>query len=302
MATLKAGSTRVILNPSAAAGRAAGQINSVRAMLDHAWPGIDWCESRSGAHLTELCAEAAAANYERVVVAGGDGTIHLAVRGLANTATQLGVIPLGTGNDFARAAGLPLETEVAAKHLIEGVARPVDLGAVNGIPFCCVAGIGMDTPALEFIHSLPFAKRNIVYQAAAVKTLLTYPGCELEVELNGATVRERVIFAAFSNTPTYAGGNPIAPTGSVFDGQLDYCLFAKRPKAALFKTFLEMRAGQHIGRDGVLSGVANKVRVSGPAPVAVTLDGELTDIRTPVEITLMPGAIQLIGATDAKRG
>jgi diacylglycerol kinase (ATP) len=164
-----------------------------------------------------------------------------------------------------------------------------------------VAGIGMDTPALELIHRLPFAKNAFVYQAAAVKTLMTYRGCELDVEMNGHTVSSRMMFAAFSNTPTYAGGNPVAPSGSVFDGRLDYTLFLDRSKSECFSTFLSMRAGRHIGRDGVLSGVANTVRVTSRDSVPVTLDGELTAIRTPIDVSLWPAAVQLLGAREAAR-
>src|SRR5262249_35231920 len=101
--------TRVIVNPSAGAGRAASRLAIARSILDDAWPGATWHESRGASHVSELCADAAARGFERVVVAGGDGTVHHAVRALAGTDTALGVLPVGTGNDFAKAAGLPTD-------------------------------------------------------------------------------------------------------------------------------------------------------------------------------------------------
>jgi diacylglycerol kinase (ATP) len=293
---VKLGRTRVVLNPSAAAGHAAKGIDAVRELLDAAWPAVEWCTSRSREHFVDSCADAAAAGYDRVIVAGGDGSVHLAVRALAHTATCLGIIPLGTGNDFAKAIGIPIEPEAAARALITRVAHPVDLGSVNGVPFCCVAGVGMDTPALKFIASLPFEKRSFIYQIAAARTLLHYPGCDLTIDMDGRSVTERMVFAAFCNTPTYAGGIPISPRASAFDGQLDYCLFRDCPLMQRFATLLRVRSGLHVGRRDVLSGVANAIRVDTVVPVSVTLDGELTSITTPVVIEPMPRALRVIGA------
>src|SRR5204863_6259878 len=117
-----------------------------------------------------------------------------------NTATVLGVIPSGTGNDFAAAAGIPTDPVAATRTLLTCEATPVDLGAVDGIPFCCVAGVGMDTPALKYINRSRIRSRQLLYHLAAVRTLLRYVPSELSIKLNDATIQDRVLLAAFSNT------------------------------------------------------------------------------------------------------
>jgi diacylglycerol kinase (ATP) len=288
------GRTRLIVNPSAARGRAVHRAAAVKPLLDHAWPDMQWCESRSAQHLTELCSEAAAAGFARVVVAGGDGSVHYAVRGLVHTRTALGVLPVGTGNDFAAAAGIPLNTKAAALALVAGKAKPADLGCAAGIPFCCVAGVGMDTPALKHINGSWLPRGKLLYQLAALKTLVDFKPSVLRIEMNGETIEEHMFFAAFNNTPTYAGGNPIVPGASIFDAQLDYCLFSDRSVIARTMAFMKMKRGRHLDHAGVRSGIANTVRIDSPTPVPLTLDGELTDLTSPVDIRLLPGALQLI--------
>jgi diacylglycerol kinase (ATP) len=288
------GAIRVIVNPTGGSGAAARHAKSIRALLDEAWPLAEWNGSRSAQHVTDMCREAADRQFTRVVVLGGDGTIHHAVRGLANTSTALAIIPSGTGNDFAAAARIPADPVAAARTMLTCEARPVDLGAVNGIPFCCVAGVGLDTPALQFINRSRIGGRQLLYYVAAIRTLLSYASCELRIEANDATIRDRVLLAVVGNTPTYAGGNPVTPNARICDALLDYCVFADQPLPERVMTFMQMKRGCHFGRVGVSSGVSETVRIDGDVPVPVTMDGELTTLTTPAEIRVMPGALKLV--------
>src|SRR5262249_40699548 len=152
-----------------------------------------------------------------------------AARGLLNTTTALGIIPAGTGNDFAAAAGIPADPVAAARILLTCSATPVDVGAVDGVPFCCIAGVGMDTPALTYIERSRIRRGPLLYRLAAIRTLVRHVADEFTIRTEDATMRDRILFAAFCNTPTYAGGNPIAPRADIFDGRLDYTVFLERP-------------------------------------------------------------------------
>ena len=288
------GASRIIVNPSSGGGRAARRMTDAKALLDGALAHAEWHVSRSAQHVTDLCHDAAARQFARVIVAGGDGTVHHAVRGLVNARTALGIIPSGTGNDFAAAARIPTDAVAAARVLLAREAVPVDVGAVNGVPFCCVAGLGLDTPALEFIERSRIRPKRLAYQVAAIRALLACSAIEIGIRTAGATVRQRILFAAFCNTPTYAGGNPVAPDAGIFDGQLDYCVFRDQPLLQRFVTFAQMRRGRHPGRPGVRCGTGAAFRVDSEAPVPITLDGELTSLTTPADIVVLPGALQLI--------
>jgi diacylglycerol kinase (ATP) len=287
--------TRVILNPSAAAGRAGRRLATARDILGVAWPSIDWCVSENPAHLLALSQDAVDRRFDRVIIAGGDGSISCALRAFVGRETALGILPVGTGNDFASAVGMPLNIVEAARALVRGHVRSVDLGEVGGIPFCCVVGIGMDTPALKMINASRFKRGKLLYQYAAVRTLLSYQPTALRISTVGLDAEDKFLFAAVCNTPTYAGGHRIAPSATLADGKLNYCLFADRPLVARLTTFARVRRGQHVESTGVTSGNTAAIHIAGiDAQLPITIDGELANITTPLSLRALPDALRLI--------
>ena len=286
--------TRVIVNPSAGAGRAASRLAIARSILDAAWPGATWHESHGASHVRELCADAAARGLERVVVAGGDGTVHHAVRALAGTDTALGVLPVGTGNDFAMAAGLPADVRSAALALASGVVREADLGYASDIPFCCTAGLGMDTPALRTINASRVRRGRWLYQYAALRSLFTYRAPRMKLIVGDRTREAHVVFAGICNTATYAGGNPLAPDASIFDGALDCVVFDASTPIARLATFALMKSGRHLGRPGVSAQRVASLRIESDVECPVTLDGELTALTTPIDLRVRARGLRLL--------
>ena len=292
--------TRVIVNPGAGAGRAAARARAVAPQLHAAWPGLEWIESTSAEHVTELAREARLAGYERVIVAGGDGTVHLAVNGLVGGQTALGVLPAGSGNDLLRALGFPLDLEAAIRLLERGRPRQIDVGLAHGRAFCCVLGVGLDTPALEIVHRSRFRRGRGLYPYAALRTLLTYrpPRMRIRYGDDGAFEGE-VTFAAVSNTPTYAGGMKIAPRASVADGRLDLCVVPRLGRARMVASFGRMTRGNHGDMAGIVLTQSPSFHLESEEPMPVTLDGELTDLRTPLEARAVPGGLTVIAPPAA---
>lgn len=289
--------TRVIVNPSAAAGRAGARVATAQSILNARWPNIEWCVSQSAHHLAALCRSAVDAGFARVIVAGGDGSVHHALPAMAGSHTALGILPVGTGNDFAQAAGIPSTVDAAARVLIDGRIVQVDLGCVGEQPFCCVAGIGLDTPALRLINASRMRRGQLLYQYAALKTLLSYRAGEMRIDVEGCVEEGAFIFAAISNTPTYAGGYRISPHANIADGRLNYCLFREQPLLQRLTTFARLRSGLHVGRVGVRSGTTVAMHLDASPTHPVTLDGELTTITTPIDVKILPGALRLICPT-----
>src|SRR5262249_18042566 len=131
---------------------------------------LDWVESQSAEHLRETVRTAQDEVLDAVVVGGGDGTVALALSGLERpNRVPLGVLPLGSGNDFARALGIPRRLAAALDVLVLGESRPVDVGRVTpqGARFCCVASVGLDELALRIVHNswLPRSKALNVWAA-----------------------------------------------------------------------------------------------------------------------------------------
>jgi diacylglycerol kinase family enzyme len=146
-------------------------------------------------------------------------------------------------------------------------ATPVDLGAVGGVPFCCVAGVGMDTPALKYVNSSRIRSRKLLYHLAAIRTLLCYESSRAQHQVNDATIQERVVLAVFSNTPTYCGRQSQLlqrPASSMRSSTTAYSS-TSRGSTRLDVHAYEARPASR--PSGVRSGVANAIRIDSAAPV-----------------------------------
>lgn len=293
--------TRIIVNPFAGGGRARARVRAVRSVLQKGFGPLDWTASRSPEDVTYLAAQAAAQGAERVVVCGGDGTVHFAAAGLAGTDTELAVLPVGTGNDVAGSLGIAGDTELAARQLVAGSTRRIDAGSVGGRVFLCVLGIGMDTEALHVVHDSPLRRGKFLYTWAALRTLFTYEPRVMRISTGNLSYEGSVLFAAVTNTRTYAGGIPISPEADIADGKLDLCVIPGAGVPAALEAFARAMRGQHVNMDGVVTAQPTSLRIESDEPLPITLDGELTDLTTDVTIQVLPGALKVRCASPAPR-
>lgn len=286
--------TRIITNPTAGAGQANARMAKIRSLLTASFPNAEWVESRNPQHLTELAAQAAQLNFEQVIVAGGDGSIHFAANGLAGTQTALGIVPVGTGNDIATCIGLPKDLETVVNTLAAKRIRHLDVGQVGNRIFCCVLGIGLDTPALQFINASKWRRSNLLYSWSVLRTLMSYQPRHLTLNSDDLHFSGDILFAAVTNTRTYAGGIPITPSAQVDDGLLDICIIpAMRLPQAVF-TFTRVKAGRHVKMSNILTAQGTTVQLESTQPLPITLDGELTTLTTPITVKILPRALRVL--------
>jgi diacylglycerol kinase (ATP) len=293
--------TRIILNPFAGGGRARARLRQVRSILRTGFGHLEWTVSESPEHVVHLAAEAAAQGTERVVVCGGDGTVHFAAAGLVGTDTELAILPVGTGNDIASALGISSDTEVAARQLVGGATRHIDAGEVDGRVFLCVLGVGMDTEALHVVHRSPLRRGRFLYTWAALRTLFTYEPRVMRITTADMVYEGPVLFTAVTNTRTYAGGIPISPGAKLSDGKLDLCVIPEGGLSGALEAFARAMGGDHVNMSGVVTAQPTELRIESDEPLPITLDGELTPLTTDVTIRVLPGALKVRAASPAPR-
>jgi YegS/Rv2252/BmrU family lipid kinase len=215
------------------------------------------------------------------VVAGGDGSLHLVVnrlRGLGRLGqVTVGLLPFGTGNDFARAAGIPLDPHEAAVALTTARAHRFDLleddtGRV--VVNAAHAGLGAEAAAVAADHKPRLGP--LAYPLGALLAGLREEGWALRVSVDGtpAFTGERLLMVGVANGPTIGGGTPLCPVARPDDGRLDVVVVAAVGPAAKAAFAAALRAGTHLGRDDVHHLPGSRVRVSGE-PVRHNADGEL---------------------------
>ncbi|MBB6346988.1 diacylglycerol/lipid kinase family protein [Nonomuraea muscovyensis] len=234
------------------------------------------------------------------VVLGGDGSLHCLVTALAERgeldSRTVGLVPLGTGNDLARALGVPLDPVAAARVAATGEPRPLDLlrDDDGGIVVNAVhAGVGVE--AAQTAQPLKPVLRRFAYAAGSVIAGVRTKGVPLRVEVDGEVVadgRRRVLMVGVGNGRTIGGGTPITPDASPADRLADVVVsFATGPLRRLGYGVM-LRLGRHTRRPDVVTARGSRIRVCGP-PVHVNADGELSGPYTTRTWTVVPHAWQL---------
>jgi diacylglycerol kinase (ATP) len=293
---------RVVVNPSARGGRGAVALSGLAAR--HVAGGaIEWVHSDSAEHFVELVRAAQDAPLDAVAVAGGDGTVTLAAAALRDgQRLPLGVLPIGSGNDFARDCGVPSDLTAACETLIRGVPRRVDLGeaGAGGPRYGCVASVGPDELALRTIYASVWPRCKALNIYAALRGLVAYRPRTVEVTWQGGRFVGPVMFVAVTNTRSYGGGFRVSPGASIEDGLLDVCIVQAAGKVRLLGQFPRILRGTHGEIEEVTLAQAPwaRVRPLDRAPLAVCLDGEL-DLATatgdaPIELRCLPGALTVL--------
>jgi len=238
---------------------------------------------------------------DRLVVAGGDGSVHAVITTLHAehrlADTPLALVPLGTGNDLARGTGIPLDPADAAERAATGTARPQDLlvDDAGGVVVNAVhAGIGADAAARS--EALKDRLGALAYPAGAVAEGVTATGWTLAVEVDGRPLDlpgERVLLAGVGNGSSIGGGTPLFPRARTDDGLLDVVVSCATGPAARAAFGLALRKGTHPERDDVVTARGTTARITGDA-VGLDADGELEDAVTDRTWQLLPRAWSLV--------
>ena len=220
-----------------------------------------------------------------VIIAGGDGTVNAAGRGLVETGLPLGVLPIGTANDFARSIGVPDDVEAAARVITDGFTHKVDLGEVNGHPFFNVASVGLAADLAKKLtrdEKRRFGRLSYALNAASLLLRATPFHATLLVAEQKVMVRTMQI--AIGNGCYYGGGNIIAPGARIDDGYLDlYSLeFAQVWRMALMIPTFHKGTHGAVREVRTARGASFEIVTRKPRPV--NADGELVT-ETPAVFT-----------------
>jgi YegS/Rv2252/BmrU family lipid kinase len=239
-----------------------------------------------------------------LLVAGGDGTIHEALQGLAGTDTCLGALPAGTANVLCRELGLPMNPVAALDRLLAGRPRRVTLGRVSSAEtgaagpdaihrrFVLMLGVGLDAAIVADVPGK--VKRALGAGAYFIQGLLTgmrYPFAEVRVTCDGETLTGTSLVIA--NARNYAGSFVLAPDAALARPDLCLVLFEGNTAGAYLGHALGVLLGRHLERPGVHVRHAAAFTIEGITPVPAQADGELAG-ALPLSITAEPEALLLV--------
>ncbi|MGH9778475.1 MAG: diacylglycerol/lipid kinase family protein [Candidatus Acidiferrales bacterium] len=284
----------LLANPAASGRRARRFLPTIRQLLHRQAPGFDYHEAQDSADLQRQAEAAARAGYERVLVAGGDGTAHAAVNALRGTDAALGVLPLGHGNDLARALGVPLGPLAATEFVLRAPVDSIDLALVGERAYAGVAGVGFDAAANRRANSWGgWLTGHARYFAAAMATLATYKPIRVDLVSDSEEFSGEVMWVAVANAPNYGGGLRIAPEARLDDGVLDICIIEPISPVGVLQLYRRMRRGEHLKLPRVRYFRASRVQLRAPEGAELWGDGELVG-KLPLEIRIEPAALRVL--------
>lgn len=287
---------RIIVNPAAAGGR-----------LGREWPRLERQVAGFGlvsetvlteapGHATALAGAAVADGVERIVVAGGDGTVCEAVEGLHQAGRgELAILPLGTGNDAARTLGVPLDLEDAVRTALDGRTRSVDLVRVGERVVFNAIGIGLTGDINDRAARIKWLRGIAVYLLAALSSLLRYRMQKVRMVTDRRKYEGSMLILAVHGGPTTGGGFRLTPAAVPDDGLLDACLV---PELNVFARIARLVAAMR----GTLGSKRGSVEVQAPwlelhfdRPLPAHLDGNSVTLQPPmVRFEVLPGALKVV--------
>lgn len=291
----------VILNPAAGRGAAAKFRPLVDRELTRAGAAHTVVETARRGHAAELARQAVAEGWPAVVAVGGDGTVHETVNGLMDAAgggpsVPLGIVGVGSGNDFARLAGVPADPATAVARIASAEARAVDVGRVNGQWFSNGVGIGLDARVAIEVDRRRRFRGMAMYLDALAKVLRAYRPPRMRVEIDGELVAERrMTLVTVGNGGRHGGGFWICPSAKIDDGVLDVCLCDELGTFGILRFLPRVMRGTHVGASCVRMAQARTVRVTSEDGLPVHADGEIVaESARELEIEIHPGRLRVL--------
>ncbi len=284
--------TRALLLVNPRARRGAEGAEEIEAGLRRAGLDlvVDPCDHPS--HLSELIRRRVG-DVDRVIVAGGDGSISHAVQVLAEVRLALAILPLGTANNLARTVGVPLDLEDAIATAAGAHRRTVDLGRVNGRWFCTTASIGLSVQITEELS--PEAKRRwgpVAYVLTAAKVLRRSRPFRADITFEGGTRQTRTVQIVVGNGRHYGAALAVAPDATIDDARLDLYSLEVHHWWELLKLAPFLKWGTHVHRREVEALRARVFEIRTRKPMPIDLDGEL-GAETPARFEVVPRALEV---------
>jgi YegS/Rv2252/BmrU family lipid kinase len=292
----------LFLNPTAGRGRAKRRLPRIQELMEAVGVHAEVHQSTGVGDLENQVSEVVRSGTTQLIVAGGDGSVHEAVNGImaAGGAGALGVIPVGTGNDFAKAAGIPLDWEAATTLLARRIAdgahpRSIDLGRMNDRWFANGAGIGLDAKVTQIARSYRWPIGDFVYLAAIFQAMLDGIATpEILIESDELQWDGPLTLANVSNGPWVGGMFHITPMAKNDDGVLELLIAAPVTRTRILQLLPKLMRGTHMKEAEIVHAGVRRVKVSASAAVPSHLDGEVQPLQTDFEIEILPDGLKLL--------
>jgi diacylglycerol kinase (ATP) len=224
---------------------------------------------------TAFAADAARRGVDVVAAAGGDGTLNEVVNGLDGYDVPLGIIPVGTANDFAKQVGIPGDADHAMDVILRRKPRRLDTASLNGRRFLNVStgGVGAEATA-ETPAEAKASLGPVAYAISGVRKFVEFRPYHARFVGDGFAYEGDFLMFAVGLTRSTGGGTLVTPMASATDGLLDLCIVEGMSRGEFARTVIRVKRGEHVGHDGVHYVQLRSVTIESGEPISVNVDGE----------------------------
>jgi diacylglycerol kinase (ATP) len=227
-----------------------------------------------------FAADAARRGVDVVAAAGGDGTVNEVVNGLDGHDVPLGIIPVGTANDFARQVGIPPDADHAMDVILQRKPMRLDTASLNGRRFLNVStgGIGAEATA-ETPSEIKETLGSVAYAISGMRKFAGMQSYRARFVGDAFSYDGEFLMFAVGLTRSTGGGTLVTPLASPIDGLLDLCIVERMSRGEFARTLLKVKRGEHVGEEGVRYVQLRSVRIESSEPIAVNVDGEISNAK-----------------------
>ena len=294
----------IILNPTTNHGRSVKIASDLRPLATQ--NKADWSSTEYPGHAIEIARQAGENGYDLVIAAGGDGTVHEVINGLMQVSQdkrpKFGIVPLGSGNDFAHILNLQVNAALAFIACFKGQAHPLDLGSVQSDNnrleyFNNTIGIGFDAAVNVRTRKIKVIHGFLMYLLATLQTIFfNFNPMDLEVVTDQESWKKSILMLTIGNGPREGGGFVVTPDAKVNDGILNYAAIRKISRLMMLRLLPEVMNGTHPKFKQVQMGTFRTMSINSKQPLYAHCDGEIyisygMDVRK-LTIQVVPDAIQ----------
>lgn len=297
---------KVILNPCADIGHGIRKKDLISSEGDR-WGGLDLALTEHEGHALQIAREAVQEGYDVIAAAGGDGTVHEVVNGMLQDqrpSAKLGIIPLGSGNDFAYAMNAASDISTAIENIFRGQSRAVDLGQIiddraNRRVFSNNLGVGFDANVVIRVNEITRLHGFPRYFWAVLKTLaLDFRPFDLDMRFDDESFVLDALFVAFGLGPRHGGGFMLTPNALNDDDKIDTCTVYQMSRLKALRFLNSAVQGTHLQNPLVNMRQSKRIEISCRDPLPIHIDGEIfahpADNVRHMTITSLPAAIDVI--------
>lgn len=269
---------RLIYNPTSGREEMRKRLPEILQMLERGGLETSTHATTGEGDATLAAAEAVERGFDIVISAGGDGTLYEVINGLAEKPNRpdLGILPLGTTNDFARALGIPRQWKAACELIIKQHTRPIDVGKANQRYFINIGGGGSMT---ELTYEVPSRLKTILGQLAYyMKGLEKLPRLRpitVNIKTDQLDINEEIMLFLIANSNSVGGFEKLVPDASLNDGILDMLILKKCNLAEFIRVVTAALRGEHLNDPNMIYIQSDRIEITSPDYVQINLDGEL---------------------------